>query len=130
MARGLEPIIPDLSKAQSLPPMDAFVSHYDIERDVLSFQLGNPRPAVSIDIDGEFWVRYVPETGEIVGFEIEDFVRVYLIGHPDILATAVEAAFGGPEQSAEPAKPKSDLVGSLVAATRRYTSSQGGPLPV
>ena len=34
---------------------------------------GENKPAISHDIEGEFWLRIVPDTNEIIGIEIEDF---------------------------------------------------------
>jgi hypothetical protein len=42
------------------------------------------KPAISVDLDGEIWLRMHPVTGEVYGFEIEDFERVFLAAHPDV----------------------------------------------
>jgi len=67
---------------------------YDKRHDTLFIRHAVPRPATSIDLDGEIWLRMDPSTGEILGFEIEDFERVFLARHPDI-ANAWREARGG-----------------------------------
>jgi hypothetical protein len=42
------------------------------------------RPATSVDWNGEFWLRVDPETGEIVGVEINDFEAVFLKKYPGL----------------------------------------------
>jgi len=66
---------------------------YDKRHDTLFIRSAVPRPATSVDLDGEVWMRMDPLTGEILGFEIEDFVRVFLARHPDI-ANAWREAHG------------------------------------
>ena len=66
---------------------------YDKRHDTLFIRGAVPRPATSVDLDGEIWLRMDPLTGEILGFEIEDFVRVFLARHPDI-ANAWREAHG------------------------------------
>ena len=62
-----------------------FDVEYNEEDDILYMQSRKQLPAVSVDCDGEFWCRINPETGEILGIEIEDFQRVYLRNHPELL---------------------------------------------
>lgn len=50
-----------------------FVSEYDKETDTLIIQPETPIPAVSVDWDGDFWVRVNPASGEILGIVIEDY---------------------------------------------------------
>jgi uncharacterized protein YuzE len=57
---------------------------YDKESDILSMNSKENRPAVSVDLAGEIWVRIDPQTGEITGIEIEDFKSVFLKKHPEI----------------------------------------------
>ena len=57
---------------------------YNRERDILFVGLPSPPPAVSYDLAGEAWIRIVPETGEVVGFEIEEYERSFLTKHPEI----------------------------------------------
>ena len=51
---------------------------YDKDIDTLIIIFGENRPAVSIDCEGEFWLRKDPETNEMVGIEIENFKKVFL----------------------------------------------------
>lgn len=71
------------------------VTHFDLiyheDEDVLFARPKTARPATSLDWDGEFWIRVDPETGEIVGFEIDDFEAIFLKKHP-ILAKAWQEA--------------------------------------
>ena len=46
---------------------------YNKEADSLLILWAENRPAVSSDVNGEFWLRIIPETNEIIGIEIEDF---------------------------------------------------------
>jgi hypothetical protein len=39
---------------------------------------------MSLDVDDELWVRFDPDTGEIVGFEVEDFKRIFLKRNPEL----------------------------------------------
>jgi uncharacterized protein YuzE len=57
---------------------------YDKKSDTLLIQAHNSRPAVSVDCDGKYWVRVDPQTGEILGIEIEQFRRVFLKKHADL----------------------------------------------
>jgi uncharacterized protein YuzE len=55
----------------------SFHSKYDKETDTLFIQPKIPVPAVSVDWDGDFWVRVKPDTGEVVGIEIEDYKEFF-----------------------------------------------------
>ena len=61
-----------------------FDGAYDKKSDILSMHSKENRPAVSVDLAGEIWVRIDPQTGEIIGIEIEDFKNVFLKKHPAI----------------------------------------------
>ncbi len=60
-----------------------FEADYDEESDILLLQSKDNRPAVSVQL-GDMWIRVDPQTGEILGVEIEDFKRVFLKKHPEI----------------------------------------------
>lgn len=64
---------------------------YNKKHDTLFIRGQSPRPATSVDLGGEMWVRIDPQTGEILGFEIEDFERVFLARHADIASAWHEA---------------------------------------
>ena len=54
------------------------------QEDTFFTTLEPPIPAVSYDVDGEIWIRYDPETKNVVGFEIENFESIFLKKHPEI----------------------------------------------
>jgi hypothetical protein len=66
--------------------LERFRHSYDKRRDVLFIHKEPNKPAVSWDADGLAWVRFDPETGEILGFEIEDFETVFLKKFPEAAA--------------------------------------------
>jgi uncharacterized protein YuzE len=57
---------------------------YDKRRDILFVYRTPKRPDVSYDVGGHFWVRFDPETGNVVGVEVEDFEKVFLIRYPEL----------------------------------------------
>jgi hypothetical protein len=59
-----------------------FKVHYQKKYDTLQLRLEPARQAVNVDVAGEFWLRVDPETKEIVGVEIEDFTRGFLVRYP------------------------------------------------
>ena len=79
----------------------SFVSTYDKEIDSLIIQPKEPVPAVSIDWDGDLWVRVNPLTGEIVGIEIEDYKQFFAKKYRSILLGQ---------------KPTSSMIKALVSA--------------
>lgn len=48
---------------------------YDKEGDVLDVALGDPGPAISEEVEDDFFVRRHPVSGEIVGFSILNFEK-------------------------------------------------------
>lgn len=64
---------------------------YHDDEDVLFLQPDTPRPATSFDLEGKVWVRVDPETGEVVGLEIEDYEAVFLKRYPEIAQAWAEA---------------------------------------
>lgn len=62
------------------------VLSYDKNGDILTISQWPGRPATSVDIGGEFWVRADPSTGEVLGFEIEGFQHLFLKNHPELSA--------------------------------------------
>lgn len=75
LAAGVEPQFPGIEQLDVA---------YEKKRDILYVSVRPPRPAISVDLNGEAWIRLVRETGEVVGFEIEDFERAFLRNHPDL----------------------------------------------
>jgi len=51
---------------------------YDKESDVMDISLGKPKVAVSEEVDDDIVVRIDPNSREIVGFTIINFVNVFL----------------------------------------------------
>jgi len=64
--------------------MKSFHLVYHDDEDVLFIRREKPHPAAAFDLEGELWVRFDPETGEIVGLEIEDFEAIFLKRHPEL----------------------------------------------
>ncbi|MCH8898562.1 MAG: hypothetical protein IIC33_09760 [Chloroflexi bacterium] len=73
----------DWSKWDSISSVNLDCS-YDKHRDVLFMHLLPKRPAVSLDVSGLLWIRYLPISGEVVGLEIEDFDQVFLKRFPEL----------------------------------------------
>ena len=69
-----------------LPDASLLVLDYERRWDILYLSLREPRPAASMDVDGQIWARVIPDSGEIVGFEIEEFEHRFLAHHPDLAA--------------------------------------------
>jgi uncharacterized protein YuzE len=57
---------------------------YDPEFDILRIVIDAARPAISVDVNGEMWLRLDPSTGQILGFEIEDFLTKFVPTHPEL----------------------------------------------
>jgi len=75
----------------TLDRIKAFQLVYHDDEDVLFIQSDPPRPATSFDVEGEIWIRFDPETGEVVGFEIEDFQTIFLKKYPELAQAWAEA---------------------------------------
>ena len=58
-----------------------FDVNYDKTSDTLFVQSKEDRPAISIDCDGAYWIRIDPQTGEILGIEIENFKKLFIKKH-------------------------------------------------
>ena len=54
------------------------VFFYDKDGDVMDISLGKPKVAVSEEVDEDIVVRVDPQSREIVGFTIINFVSVFL----------------------------------------------------
>jgi uncharacterized protein YuzE len=57
---------------------------YHRKEDTLFIRPEVPSPAISVDWEGEIWIRVDVNTGKIVGLEIEDFESIFLKKHPEI----------------------------------------------
>ena len=75
MDKKPEPVKVDWATLRNL---QGFEGHYDKKTDILLLQSKENRYAVSVDCDGEYWVRVDPKNGEVLGIEIEDFKKVFL----------------------------------------------------
>lgn len=62
-----------------------YAVNYDKDTDILFIHTEEDRPAISIDCDGDYWIRIDPDSGEILGIEIENFKSVFLKKHPELL---------------------------------------------
>ena len=49
--------------------------YYDKEGDILDIAVGKPVPAISEEVDDDFFVRVSPQTKEVVGFMILNFEK-------------------------------------------------------
>ncbi len=66
-----------------LPDAERLHATYDAKYDTFTVSVEPPVAAVSCRVD-DVWVRLVRETGEVVGYELEDFERAFLGKHPEI----------------------------------------------
>jgi len=48
---------------------------YDKEGDILDVALGDPSPAISEEVEDDFFVRRHPVSGEVVGFSVLNFEK-------------------------------------------------------
>lgn len=69
-------------KLNELSSVTAWSAEYNEAEDTLYLRTGDPRPATSVDLDGEVWARVDPATGDVVGFDIEGFRAVFIPHHP------------------------------------------------
>ena len=86
--------------------IDTFVRSYDSERDILFAHTMPKRPAMAMDVGGHLWIRFDPETHEVIGIEIEDFERVFLVKYPEL-------SLGWTEDKPKITKPLRNDVGSV-----------------
>jgi hypothetical protein len=144
----LETLRPNLETLRRLDPNRAVVS-YDRASDTLMIHLfGRGRAAVSVPVptDGDrdlvFW-RVDPETEEIVGFQIEDFLRFYVPSessaldwlHPrhgaelrGLTAAEIEPLRERHGRGGRPLATREALLGDLIAlGERRVVDSQRRP---
>jgi uncharacterized protein YuzE len=48
---------------------------YDEDGDILDVSIGIPMEAISREVEGDFFIRIAPNTGEVVGFSIINFKK-------------------------------------------------------
>jgi hypothetical protein len=68
----------------TLKNIESFILVYHEDEDTLFVRPDNPRPATSLDWNGEVWIRIDLESGEVVGLEIDDFEGFFLKKHPEL----------------------------------------------
>jgi hypothetical protein len=76
-----EDLVPDFETVGNLK--DCHLIYHDAG-DTLFVRSESPSPATSFDLNGEVWIRILPESGEIVGLEIDDFESVFLKKYPEL----------------------------------------------
>jgi hypothetical protein len=80
---AVDQLTPDAYQPEpEFPDPRCLVLRYDAKRDTLLLAQGNPGPALSVDLDNGVWLRYEPESNQVVGIEIEDYSRTFLRTHP------------------------------------------------
>ena len=62
----------------------SFEFSYDAQMDVLYIRAVPPPPALSLPIGQCVWLRYDPQTLEVVGMEVEDFEKTVLVQNPNL----------------------------------------------
>ena len=73
-----------LFNEKSLANLLSSIPSYHSDEDTFFISPQVHSPAVSYDIDGELWIRFDPQTKEIVGLEIEHFESIFLKKHPEL----------------------------------------------
>ncbi|MEK6546526.1 MAG: DUF2283 domain-containing protein [Nitrospinota bacterium] len=63
---------------------------YDEEGDILDVSIGEPEEAISREAEDDFFVRFRPDSGEVVGFSILNF-RKWFKDAKDIKILPVKA---------------------------------------
>jgi hypothetical protein len=83
-----ERITLDLSTIDNIK---SFTLVYHEDEDVLFIRPEIQRPATSLDWNGEIWLRVDPNSGEVVGMEIDDFEGIFIKKYPQIATIWTEA---------------------------------------
>lgn len=60
----------------------SFTPLYLQDIDTLILKLEEPVPAISVDYNGDLYLRINPDTKEVVGIEIEDFEEYFIAKYP------------------------------------------------
>ena len=68
----------------TLANLPKYTPIYCRNEDTFFVRPDEPQPATSVDWNGELWIRVNPDTGEVLGLEIEDFESVFLKKYPDL----------------------------------------------
>jgi uncharacterized protein YuzE len=70
-------------KLESIKNLENIMPSYDKKFDTFFISPSKPVPAVSVDWNGEFWLR-VASNGDVVGLEVENFEKVFLVKYPEV----------------------------------------------
>lgn len=108
-------------KIEDMDVDSAWHARYDKKRDTFFVHAGRPRPATSVELFDGLWLRMDPRTGEVYGFEIEDFRQVFLVRHPEFAP-----AWKQWNSRSTPASQKLNWWQLLVAFIKRMCGD-GGP---
>ena len=65
---------------------------YDEDGDILDISVGDPKEAISREVEDDFFLRVKPDTGEVVGFSILNF-RKWFKDAKDIKILPIKAEF-------------------------------------
>lgn len=83
--RTFSPKLPNLNEIG----LDQIAFDYDARSDTLLVSLaGAPQPAISVLIDGNRYYRVDPETEDVVGFYVENFLAQAVYDAPGLLVIA------------------------------------------
>jgi hypothetical protein len=72
-------------KLETVNNLKNLIPSYDKKFDVFYISPIKSIPAVSVDWNGEMWLR-VASNGDIVGLEVENFEKVFLAKYPEVRA--------------------------------------------
>jgi hypothetical protein len=64
---------------------------YDKKADIFCFRDSDAQDWVANDCDGEFFVLTDPKNGDVIGILVEDFERIFLKKHPELLSAWTQA---------------------------------------
>ena len=75
--------IPELNLDPLLEHPETLTTRYDQNLDTFFVHVGpQARPGVSLYLNDEIYIRYDPQTGEVIGLQVENWERVFLKHHP------------------------------------------------
>lgn len=120
MIRDLPPL--PKPKFPAIDPADVRLS-YDRTGDILLLKFVPPRPATSVDVGGELWLRMDLITGDVTGIEIEGFEVGYLRKHPDLAESWRGVGDGGPQGL--PAEARATLVQHILRVAKTSLPRSG-----
>jgi hypothetical protein len=83
MDKTIIEVTPRITK-NTVNNLEKLVPVYNPDEDVLFIKPKESIPAVSYDWGGEIWIRFKPESKEVIGLEIENFETVFIKKHPEV----------------------------------------------